>query len=433
MSEHMATARILNWLVKEGDRVELFQPVIEVMTDKVTAEVESPAAGVIKGIRPGAVDGAEVPVGVPLCYIAAPDEPVTALPPLSGYEPPQTAMLERNTEHRPGQSETREQPDLNEAQSKDEVVGVRASPVARRVAKELGVDLDGVEGTGPQGRITEADVRARAAQLSLPQPLPTPAPDASFAYEVQSIGEPLPSAATASHHLDLTPIQMITGDRLRESIVSAPQFALDVSADMTQVLRLRDQLAGRVEAAVGARPSITGFLIMVVAGALTRHPRANAEFIPWQGSSTGGRLRMHPDIHVGVAVGTEDGLIVPVVRNADRMSLAEITRELAGFQEKAKTLRFTADDLSGGNFTLSNLGMYGVDGFRAIVDPAQSAILTAGRILQMPTGMPDGSIALRPMMKLTLTVDYRCMDGLQAARFLSEVRESLEQPYLLLA
>jgi pyruvate dehydrogenase E2 component (dihydrolipoamide acetyltransferase) len=297
---------------------------------------------------------------------------------------------------------------------------VRASPVARRVAKELGVDLNAVTGTGPQGRISEADVRAYAARPVAPPPAPRPA------------SRPVAPEA-AAEWLDLTPIQKLTGERLRESVVNAPQFALDVAADMTQLLWLRDQLSGRVEAEAGARPTITGLLVMAIADALTRHPRANAEFSPSQGSSTGGRLKLHAEINFGVAVGTEDGLVVPVIRDADRKSLAEITRELATFQEKARALRFSADDLAGGTFTLSNLGMYGVDGFRAIVNPPQSAILATGRIINTPVGLPDGTIALRPMMNLTLTVDHRCMDGVQAARFLAEVKELLEQPQLLLA
>jgi pyruvate dehydrogenase E2 component (dihydrolipoamide acetyltransferase) len=444
MSEHMETAQILNWLVKEGDRVELYQPIIEVMTDKVSAEVESPAAGVIKGIRAGAVDGATVPVGEPICFIAAEDEAVRPLPPLPGYEPtggePQGGETGGETPPlqeaiQPGRGEVSSPPHASPPPAAaEDVADVRASPVARRVAKEFGVDLSAVKGTGPQGRISEADVRAHAAALAAP-----PAPET-------------PPAAAEYQWLDLTPIQKLTGERLRESIVNAPQFALDAAADMTQLLWLRDQLADRVEARAGARLSITGLLVMVVADALTRHPRARAEYVPWspsrglappsgglaQGSSTGGRLKVLPNIHLGVAVGTEDGLVVPVIRDADRKSLSEITRQLAAFQEKARTLRFGAEDLglapsAGGVFTLSNLGMYGVDGFRAIVNPPQSAILATGRIINTPVGMPDGAIALRPMMNLTLTADHRCMDGVQAARFLAEVKELLEQPHLLFA
>ena len=213
---------------------------------------------------------------------------------------------------------------------------------------------------------------------------------------------------------------------MRESVVNAPQFALDVAADMTQALWLREQLTERVQAEAGAKLSVTGLLIKVVAAALKRHPRANAEF-------AGDKLTLHEEINLAVAVGTDDGLVVPVIRDADHKSLAQITAELAAFQEKAKTLRFSAEDLTGGTFTISNLGMYGVDGFRAIINPPQSAILAVGRIVKTPVGLPDDTIALRPMMSLTLTVDHRCMDGVQGARFLAEIKTLLEQPHLLLA
>jgi pyruvate dehydrogenase E2 component (dihydrolipoamide acetyltransferase) len=401
MSEHMETAQILQWHVKEGDLVEKFQVIMEVMTDKVTAELESPETGVIRGIRPGAVDGATVPVGEPLCYIAAPGETVPVLPSLPGFiaAPP-------------------DHPERSVADSKDrapapeETSGVRASPVARRVAKELGLDLMQVSGTGPQGRITEADVRAHAAAHT---PLPDPAP----------VVQPAP-AASDHDDVPLTPIQRITGERMRASIVNAPQFALEVAADMTQALWLRDQLQERIAAATGDRLSVTGLLVRIVAAALALHPRANAEIV-------GDTLRLHHAINVGVAMGTDDGLVVPVIKYADRKSLGEITRELSAFQEKAASLRFSADDLAGGTFTLSNLGMHGIDSFRAIINPPQSAIVATGRICKTPVGLPDDTIALRPILTLTLTVDHRCMDGLQAARFLAEIKQFLEQPHLLLA
>jgi pyruvate dehydrogenase E2 component (dihydrolipoamide acetyltransferase) len=317
------------------------------------------------------------------------------------------------------------------------VAGPRASPVARKVAKDLGVDLNTVTGTGPQGRVTEDDVRAAAAKrkdeggrmkdegaVSAPM-----APPVAPAPSVPAPDHALPTALHAprtTHHAQLTPIQRITGERMRESVVNAPQFALDVAADMTQALWLREQLTERVQAEAGAKLSVTGLLIKIVAVALKRHPRANAEF-------AGDKLTLHEEINLAVAVGTDDGLVVPVIRNADHKSLAQITAELAAFQEKAKTLRFSADDLTGGTFTISNLGMYGVDGFRAIINPPQSAILAVGRIVKTPVGLPDDTIALRPLMSLTLTVDHRCMDGVQGARFLAEIKTLLEQPHLLLA
>jgi pyruvate dehydrogenase E2 component (dihydrolipoamide acetyltransferase) len=243
-----------------------------------------------------------------------------------------------------------------------------------------------------------------------------------------------PGLATkpVTHHesriteIPLTPIQRITGDRMRESVVNAPQFALDVDVDMTAALWLREQIAERVAAEAGEKLSVTGLLVKVVAAALRHHPTANAEFAD-------GRLKVHGEINVGVAVGTNDGLAVPVIKEADRKSLAEITRELSTFQGKARTLRFGADDLSGGTFTISNLGMFGVDRFRAIVNPPQSAILAVGRIIKTPVGLPDDTIALHPIMSLTLTIDHRCMDGIQGAHFLAEIKELLEKPHLLLA
>jgi pyruvate dehydrogenase E2 component (dihydrolipoamide acetyltransferase) len=426
MSDHMESAQILKWFVREGDRVEKFQVIMEVMTDKVTAELESPEAGMIAGIRPGAVDGAEVPVGEPICYIAAPGEIVPALPPLPGYQAVDDGRKTMDDARRPASEDTTPQDGEVE-----EVAGPRASPVARKVAKELGVDLSTVKGSGPLGRVTEADVREFAATKTIDDRAHRTASSAERpAVQAAPVAAPQVPATTTSAYpqrsVALTPIQRITGERMRASVINAPQFALDVAVDMSQTLWLREQLAERVMAEAGVKLSVTGLLVKVVAAALKRHPRANAEF-------AGDKLTLHPAIHIGVAVGTDDGLVVPVIRDADRKSLTEITVELAAFQEKAKTLRFSADDLSGGTFTVSNLGMYGVDGFRAIINPPQSAILAVGQITKIPVGLPDESVALRPMMNLTLTVDHRCMDGVQGARFLAEIKTLLEQPHLLLA
>ena len=429
MSEHMETAQIVKWLVREGDRVDRFQVILQVETDKAIVDVESPEAGVIKGIRPGAVDGATVAVGEPICYIAEPDEAVPILPPLPGHSPegarapgapassqpsPPVAL---NHQH-PSQPGEPGGPRDSQAIGA-EVAGPRASPVARRVARELGVDLNQVQGTGPGGRISEADVRkhveTRRGVASIPA-----VPAMSSAPSIP------PTPVDAVEWLNLTPVQKLTGERLRESVMNAPQFALDVAADMSQMLWLREQLADRVAAQAGAKPSVTALLVKVVAMALKRHPRANAEY-------SDGKLKVHADINIGVAVGTDEGLVVPVIKHADRKSLSDITRELVAFQEKAKTLRFSIEDLAGGTFTLSNLGMYGVDGFRAIVNPPQSAILAVGRIQKVPVGLADDTIALRPLMRLTLTADHRCLDGVQGSRFLGEIKDLLEQPHLLLA
>ena len=187
----------------------------------------------------------------------------------------------------------------------------------------------------------------------------------------------------------------------------------------------------RVTLEARARLSVTGLLVKIVAAALLHHPRANAEFVAGEGAGAG-RLKLYQAVNVGVAVGTANGLVVPVIKDAGGKSLAEVTRELGVFQEKAKTLHFTAEDLSGGTFTLSNLGMFGIERFQAIVNPPQSAILAVGSVVQTPVAQENGAVTVRPLMSLTVTVDHRVLDGVQAAEFLGEVKARIERPYFLI-
>jgi len=393
MSEHMESAKIIRWLVQEGDSIQQFQIIMEVETDKVAAEIEAPASGILKGVRAGAVDGADVPVGETIAFIAQPDEVVPVLPLLGSagsatpIEPPPPSPAPA-TNIEPG--------------------AIKATPVARRVAKELGVDLSLVKGTGPDGRIKDEDVRAYAEAAQTRSAVPAPAP-----------------APAAGEWLDLTATQRITGQRMTESVQSAPQFALSLQADMTNTLWLREALMDRIMADTGERLSITAILVKVAAAALQQHPRANAEF-------DNGRIKLHAPINIGVAAGSDAGLVVPVIKTADQKSLAQIMRELKDFQAKAQQMRFGADDLMGGTFTISNLGMYGIEQFNAILNPPQSAILAVGKVIKSPIGLPDDSIAVRPLMSLTLTVDHRVMDGVQGAQFLSDLKARLEKPFFLL-
>jgi pyruvate dehydrogenase E2 component (dihydrolipoamide acetyltransferase) len=396
MSEHMESAKIIRWLVKEGDPIQQYQILMEVETDKVVAELEAPAAGILRGIRPGAVDGAQVPVGETIAFIAHANEAVPALPPLG------EAHVETETKATPPPPPQSAHVDSGQ---------VRATPVARRVAKELGVDLSVVKGTGPDGRIKEEDVRAYVeavkARATAPRSQPSQQP-------MELSGE----------WLDLTPAQRITGQRMADSIQTAPQFALTLQADMTHVLWLREAMMDRVVAETGERLSITSVLVKVVAEALKHHLRANASF-------DNGRIKLHQAINIGVASGSEAGLVVPVIKEADKKSLVQVTREIKVFQDETPQMRFSLEDLSDGTFTISNLGMYGVEQFNAILNPPQSAILAVGRVIKTPIGLPDDTIALRPMMSLTLTIDHRVMDGVQGAQFLAEVKDRLEKPYFL--
>jgi pyruvate dehydrogenase E2 component (dihydrolipoamide acetyltransferase) len=449
MTDHMESGEIIRWLVKEGDRVEQGQIIIEVMTDKVVADFEAPAAGILKGIRAGAEDGATIPVGETFAFIAAPDEPVPTLPPLTPAaagaataaplaveavpsapaEPgqiratPAVRKLARELgadlvqvrgtgpEGRIREEDVHTYLAAQQAAPAEEPGGVRASPMARRIARELGVDLARIQGSGPGGRIREEDVRAFAE-----------------AHKAPAVAPPPPAAAPAALPgtlVDLSPIQRLTGQRMLESVQTAPQFALTASADMTNALWLREALMERIVAETGERLSVTALLVKIVAAALKSYPRANAAF-------ENGRVRLQSQVNVGVAVGTDDGLVVPVVKDADAMNLAQINTQLKAFQEKAQRMRFTSDDLSGGTFTLSNLGMYGIDRFDAIINPPQAAILAVGRTIKTPVAMPNDSIALRPMISLTLTVDHRAMDGVQGAQFLADVKGKIETPYFLL-
>jgi pyruvate dehydrogenase E2 component (dihydrolipoamide acetyltransferase) len=433
MSEHMESAEIIQWLVAEGEAVAEHQAVIEVMTDKFAVELEAPCAGILAGIRPGCVKGAIVPVGEAIAFIVQKGERAPRLPPFGAAVEAQGAV---QAPEAVGAASAGVQAAAAGADGDPHGSGrVKSTPVARRMAKDLAVDIEQVRGTGPGGRVTEADIRAFAAtrtaaavptpaapvHAATPPAAPAPLPAAPASAPALAPGSP--AAGSNGFRLqDLTPIQRITGERMRESVVNAPQFALDISADATNLLWLQEALSDQVTLKARARLSLTGLLVKIVAETLLRHPLANAQFAD-------GKIKLLDEINVGVAVGTDQGLVVPVVKGAARKDLAAITAELAGFQEKARTLHFREDDLSGGTFTISNLGMYGVERFAAIVNPPQSAILAVGAVTRQPVALANDVVGVRPLMNLTLTVDHRVLDGLQAARFLAELKQKIEKPY----
>ncbi len=417
MSEHMDSAEIVQWLVAEGQAVAAHQAIVEVMTDKFAVELEAPQAGILAGIRPGCGKGAVVPVGEPIAYIVQPGEQVPALPPFGDNAADEAAAAAPQQMAAGGGATTGD----GEATGR-----VKSTPVARRMAKDLGVDIEQVHGTGPGGRVSEADIRAFAELRRSPAPeTPTPAvPPVPAPRPVSGLGPRLEGEGGFRWE-ELTPIRRITGERMRESVVNAPQFALEMSADATNLLWLQEALGERVALAARARLSLTGLLIKITAAALVEHPYANAEF-------AGGKIKLYGTANVGVAIGTDQGLVVPVIKDAAHKDLAAITAELAAFQDKARTLRFAPEDLAGGTFTLSNLGMYGVERFTAIVNPPQSAILAVGAVTRQPVVLANDTLGVRPLLSLTLTVDHRVLDGLQAARFLAALKEKIEKPYFVI-
>ncbi len=382
MSDHMESGRIIRWLSKEGETVEQGQPIVEIETDKASGELEAPASGTLTGMR--AQEGDSVPVGQTLAMITLPGDGIPKGEPQAGKA---TGMGE-----------------------------VKATPLARRVAKDLGVDLAKVKGSGPNGVIRDEDVKNYAASLA---PAPPAAPVAV---------PPVPASPAVKrdgHPLELTRIQQVAGQRMAESFNRAPHFYVQASVDMTRALDLFEQLKSKIEAETGESLTLTVLLVKAAATAIQKMPRLNTVF-------EGERPVVAADINIGVAMSVEEELVVPVIKQANTKTLGAINKELKQFQAKATEKRLAQEDLSGGTFTISNLGMYGIEVFHAIINPPQSSILAVGRVVKTPTGMPDDTIALRPMMNLALSADHRVLDGVKAARFLGEIKGLLEAPALLL-
>jgi len=386
MSDHMEYGEIIRWLVDEGDEVQQGQVIMEIESDKAVVEFEAPASGILMGIRKGATQGALVPVGEPFAFIAEQNEDVPILPPLE--------VLQGK------ESKEEVTSPIKSISPKLEISrGVRASPLARRTAKEFGVDIGQVIGTGLNGRITVEDVHASLEEKK------------SESGEGGTAGE--------FKWVNLTATQRQTGERMLESMRTAPQFTLSVTADMTTFLDLRKTLSVRSNEEMEEPISVTIIIIKAVASSLGTYPIVNASF-------DAGRLKLHSDINIGVALASDQGLIVPVVRRADKKTLIEIARELMEYRNKADRTRLASGDLTGGTFTISNLGMHGIDSFRAIINPPECGILAVGRIIPSAICSHEDDIAIRPMMNLTLTVDHRCMGGLQAANFLVNIKEMVE-------
>ncbi|GAB4434597.1 MAG: dihydrolipoamide acetyltransferase family protein [Anaerolineae bacterium] len=375
LTHDMEAGVFVEWYKREGEATKRGDVLYAVETDKATADVEAEADGVLRGIM--VQPGDEVTVGQVIAYLTAPGEAA----PSPSTE--QAAPL-------PGQAEAAAPHDAADPGAGGRVV---ATPLARRVAREKGIELRGMRGSGPRGRIVRADVLAAAARA--------PAPPADEAlYEVVA----------------RTRVQDQTARRLTQMWQETPQFVLDLAADMTEAMRWRAKTGGRF--------SLTTLLVRVAAAALRRHPQCNSLLVD-------GALRRYRAINIGVAMASEAGLVVPVIHDADRLAAEGIQARLDALRTRAEAGRLTPDDLRGGTFTVSNLGMYGVDAFTAVLNPPQVAILACGRIQETPVAVA-GEVAIRPMLTLRLTVDHRAVDGAEAAPFLAAVKDLLENPYQLI-
>jgi pyruvate dehydrogenase E2 component (dihydrolipoamide acetyltransferase) len=380
----MEEGTIVEWYKREGQWVEKGESLLQIETDKVTMDVEAPAAGILRGVQVSV--GEVVPVGQSLAYIFALDEEaekVESIPSQVSEE----AVKEVAADSKKAA-----------VQSKSRVM---ATPVARRLARDAGVDLAKITPTRPSGRIGKADVEAYLAGL-----------------------EQTPTVPKGVKAIPLTGMRKTIAERMQTSAREAPHIVLTVEVDMGEVEQLRQRLGKIVATTNGQRLSVTAVLVRVVAFALRRHPSLNAKL-------EGEEIWLLPDINLGIAVALEEGLIVPVIHNADQKSLRELGRLLSDLTEKAREGKLIPDDVADGTFTITNLGMYGVDEFEAIINPPQAAILAAGRVVDR-AAVVDGEIEIRPTARITLSADHRIVDGAVGANFLQEVRQLLENPYLLL-
>jgi pyruvate dehydrogenase E2 component (dihydrolipoamide acetyltransferase) len=394
----MESGTIVRWLKSEGEPVEKGEPLFELDTDKVTQEVEAEAAGVLLKI---AIAEGEVPVGQTVAFIGAEGEDVPEVA---------TEATEAPTPAAAGE------PSNRLLQAKDEPVPaptaagngrIKASPLARRLARERGIDLAMLHGTGPEGRIVAEDVERGEAGVRLAAPTSNSLLQA-------------PVAAGEVERVPLSNVRKTIARRLTEAW-QIPVFQLQASADMTRV----DALVSRLrERDPEVRVTVTDVLTKVCAQALIRHREVNAEF-------TDDAILLHPSANIGLAVAAPQGLVVPVIRSAERLSLIEIARVRADLVGRARENKLRAEDLEGGTFTISNLGMYAVERFTAVLNPPQAAIVAVGATEERVVPL-DGGTAVRPMVTLTGTFDHRAVDGAPAAAFLQTLTESLEDPGLAL-
>jgi pyruvate dehydrogenase E2 component (dihydrolipoamide acetyltransferase) len=381
------TGRVVEWMRSEGQEVARGEPLLEIETDKVTVSIEAPASGVLAGVRASA--GQEVPVGQVIAVILAPGEEPPTQWPAGGSTP--SVEQRRPAEQPSGEGSVQTgSPSATARAGRLEGVGGRpASPLARRRAMEAGIDLSGIEGTGPGGAVTARDLDVAIA-----------------AGKAGSNGE------RSERGVAPGPVWLRMAARVTSAWTSVPHFYL-----------FRDVDAGRLTAwrtALGDGVTITDLLVWLVARALRRHPEVNAT---WQG----GRIVRWDQVNVGIAVAVEDGLVVPVVHEADEMTVGEVSRVRAELVARSRSGGLRPEEVAGGTFTVTNLGMYGVDGFAAVVNAPQAAILAVGSVSDRVVAV-EGSAVVRPGMTLALSCDHRVIDGARAARFLSTLAEVVEEP-----
>ncbi|MUK87635.1 2-oxo acid dehydrogenase subunit E2 [Ornithinibacillus sp. L9] len=442
LSSTMQVGTVLQWFKEEGDSVEVGEPLFEIMTDKINIEVESYEEGILLK-RYYDVDD-EAPVNAVVGYIGEVGEEVPNTPPeVAGEKAEEDESAEPSvnviTDSSNDTSLVEEVADENGGK-------VRATPAARRVARENDVSLSLVSGSGPRGRVHEQDVVmyidrnkvivtplaekiAKEYDVDLSQVTGSGSRGKIEKADVLAFIESQKAASSSvapatGERVKLKGLRKAVADKMVESVRTIPHVTLTSDVDMTKVIEVRKALLPVIEGQTGYRLSYTEIIMKTVAHVLGNHPKVNASLVEDE-------IVYNNDVNIGLAVAVENGLIVPSVEKANQKGLAELTEVSKTLGAKARDNKLTPNEMKGSTFTISNLGMYAIDGFTPIINPPETAILGVGRIVEKPV-VVDGSVEVRPMMVLSLSFDHRAIDGAPAAAFLTEVKESLEDPYSLL-
>lgn len=419
MSDTMEEGNIVSWLKKEGDTVEIGDTLAEVETDKATMELDSPEEGVLLHI---AVKEGPIAINGVIAVIGKAGEDWKAV--LAGTGSNGAAKKEEAPKMTETPVPAQENPvptqSTDAAPTTDE--RLKASPLAKNIAKEAGVDLTQVEGSGEHGRIVKRDVEAAIeAQRSAPAPQPSVASQPVQEKAVPQVQAFAYAPGTANfEEKPISQMRKTIARRLSESKFTAPHFYLTIEINMDKAVEMRQ----RVNEVAPTKISFNDFVVKACAAALRQHPAVNSSWL-------NDKIRYNKDINIGVAVAVEEGLLVPVIRMADIKTLSQINGEVKMYADKAKSKKLQPEEMQGNTFTISNLGMFGIEEFTAIINPPDSCILAVGAIIEKPI-VKNGEIKIANMMKVTLSCDHRTVDGATGAKFLQTLQQILEDPIRLL-
>lgn len=384
LDEAMRSGKIVRWLKNEGDRVEKGETILEIETEKTAFEIEAETSGILSKIMVKAGD--EVPVGATIAFILKPGEEAPEVPePVIVSTKKKTPTEEPKAAKKPGE--------------------IKASPLARNIAKEHKIDLSMVTGTGPGGRITKEDV-LQAVEEGKTAAAPREEPELA-----------------EEEIVPLSSMREVIAQRMMESF-QTPHFYLSVEVDTQELGKTRNQLIPIIESKTGIRLTLTDLIIKITAKALEDNPSLNCSYVD-------GGVKLFKRIDIGLVTAVEGGLVVPVIRQADKKSLAEIAQARAELVQKARERTVGKEEMKGSTFTISNMGMFEIDQFSAIIQPPEAAILAVGRIADKAV-VRNGEILVRPMMTMTLSIDHRVLDGAMGAKFLQSLKHYLEDPFNLI-